>query len=286
MNDLDRRLADLNPFRAEDVADADRSAEATALLHRILSSETRSSVRTRPRRLMQVSRGPRLVAAALAAALAGLWVWSLATSGTTTPPTAGARMRLVAFTTRGEDVVARITDPLAAADELTAVFEAHGLDIRVQTLAVSPSLVGTIVYNDVEAVRSLHSGPCLSGGGTTCEVGLVIPADFSGEANVAVGRAAAPGEAFSSSADAFGAGETLHCSGILGASAASAVPVLEAKGITAEWMTGGERTKNPPGGYVVGGTALDATTVLLDVVPRPPDSDAFRAYLAAADNGC
>jgi hypothetical protein len=287
MNNLDRRLADLNPLPAQDVADASRSAEATALLHRILTLRTEPRARSgsRPWRRMRGSRTPHLVAAALAAVLAGVWVWSLATSGTTIPVITGPRMNLVAFTTRGDDIVARITDPLAAADELTAVFEAHGLDIHVQALAVSPSLVGTIVYGDVDTVRSLHEGRCL-GGGTACWVGLVIPAGFSGEAHVAVGRAASSGETFASSADAFGPGEALHCSGILGGSATSAVPRLDAKGLTAEWEAGGKRTQSPPEGYVVGGTGLDPATVLLDVVPEPLDSDAFRDYLAAANRGC
>jgi hypothetical protein len=37
---------------------------------------------------------------------------------------------------------------------------------------------------------------------------------------------------------------------------------------------------------VVGGTALDPTSVLLDVVPEPLDTAAFRDHVAAADRGC
>jgi hypothetical protein len=183
--------------------------------------------------------------------------------------------------------VARITDPLAAADQLTAVFHEHGLDIRVKALPVSPSLVGTIVFSDIDVIRSLHAGRCFTGGGTSCPVGLVIPADFAGEGNVVVGRAARSGETYGSSADAFGNGEALHCSGILGRPAADAIPILRKKGLTPQWMTGGQRTgPNPPDGYVVGGVPLSSTAVLLDTVPEPLATPEFRHYEALANRGC
>lgn len=71
------------------------------------------------------------------------------------------------------EITARITDPLAAASQLSAVFERRGLNITVGAIPVSPSLVGTIVYSDVPSTRSLHEGTGL-GGGTSCEVGSVI----------------------------------------------------------------------------------------------------------------
>lgn len=154
-----------------------------------------------------------IMAAALAIALLG--VVALWPKGTRTPHSLEPNVRLVVFTTGDNKITARITDPLAAASQLSAVFQQLGLNVIVKAIPVSPSLVGTIVYSDVPSIRSLHEGTCL-GGGTSCEVGIVIPADFHGQANVVVGRAAQANETFHSSADVFGPGEVLHCSGILG----------------------------------------------------------------------
>lgn len=206
-------------------------------------------------------------------------------AGTTTAPA----MRLVAFTTtEGDEIVARITHPDAPASDLTAVFQAHGLNIHVKTLPVSPSLVGTIVYSDADIIRSLHEGTCLTGGGGGCVVGLVFPSDFAGEANVAVGRAASRAETYASSAEVFGPGEALHCAGILGQPAVDALPALRSSGLTPEWMRGGQRTDDPspPSGYVIGGVALSSTTVLLDVSSQPLDTQEFHAYMETANTGC
>jgi len=294
---LDHVVDRLARVHDDELAAAINSPGAQTLLDQILAEDSIVPRELHGRR----SAGPMKrfawmgAAAAIVAGLivaVALWPAKTPTRPTATgvsPRTTVPELQLVAFTTRGDDIVARITDPLAAAEQLTAAFEAHGLNIHVQTVPVSPSLVGTIVYNDVDSISSLQAGTCLTGGGTSCEVGLVIPADFTGEANVAVGRAAAPDETYGSSAQVFGPGEVLHCSGILGQPAASAVPILQGEALTGEWMADGTRTDdpNPPGGYIIGGTALSSSTVLLDVSSQPPDTlPAFADYEAAANRGC
>jgi hypothetical protein len=220
-------------------------------------------------------------------AVAVLGVVALWPKGTRTPDSLEPNVRLVVFTTEYTKTIARITDPLAAADQLSAVFQQHGLNITVRAIPVSPSLVGTIVYSDVPSIRSLHEGTCL-GGGTSCEVGIVIPADFHGQANVVVGRAAQANETFRSSADVFGPGEVLHCSGILGNPVADAIAVLQRKSLTVRWLAaaGPTTTGSPPSGYVVSGTALSSSTVLLDVTPEPLDTADFRSFQVLANKGC
>ena len=280
-NDLDRRLANWNPVRTEDLADAHNGGEATTLLRRILAEPAEAE----PARRHVAMRS--LVAAGLAVVMlaAGGWV---VLSRAHAPATRVRRTEAVLFSTRGDVVVARITDPSAATSELTAAFEAHGLNIHVNAVPASPSVVGTIVYTDAPAVRSLQSGACVAGG-FTCEVGLVIPADFTGEANVTVGRAAAPGELYESSDDVFGPGEVLHCSGIVGGTVSSAIPILQAKGLDVRWDTSDATdVANPPlDGYVADGTALSSTGVLLDVVSAPlPDTSDMRKIEAAENQGC
>jgi hypothetical protein len=294
MNDIDRRVAELNPARGEDLRDAGRSVEAIALLQRVLAEPIPIISKMRsphPRRRAVWATGLAAAVVAVAVIAVALWpghVSKAPTKQAISPNTSiTPNLQLVAFTRQGNDIVARITDPLAAADQLTAVFQAHGLDIRVKALPVSPSLVGTIVYSDVNSISSLHAGRCL-GGGTSCDVGLVIPANFTGEGNVAVGRSATSGETFASSADIFGSGEVLHCTGLLGQPVGNALPVLQAKGLTVEWMIDGQRSDvtNAPGGYIVGGTGLSSATVLLDTSPSPLDTPEFRNYEAAANEGC
>jgi hypothetical protein len=225
-----------------------------------------------------------IVAAALGVAVLG--VMTLWSNGPPTPDSARTNARLVAFTTGDGEITARITDPLAAASQLSAVFEEHGLNITVKAIPVSPSLVGRIVYSDVPSIRSLHEGTCL-GGGTTCDVGLVIPADFQGEGNVVVGRGAQSDETFHSSADVFGPGEILHCSGILGGSVTDALPVLREKGLTVRWSGSSEGdSASAPSGYVADGTALSPTEVMLDITPTAPDWPDFRSFEALANKGC
>jgi hypothetical protein len=227
-----------------------------------------------------------IMATALAIALLG--VVALWPKGTRTPNSLEPNVRLVVFTTEDNKITARITDPLAAAGQLSAVFQQHRLNITVRAIPVSPSLVGTIVYSDVPSIRSLHEGTCL-GGGTSCEVGIVIPGDFHGQANVVVGRAAQTNETFRSSADVFGPGEVLHCSGILGRPVADAIPVLQRRSLTVRWLAaaaGPTTTGSPPSGYVVSGTALSSSTVLLDVTPELLDTPDFRSFQALANQGC
>lgn len=293
MNQIDRRLAQWNPVRTEDLTDAKDGPEAIALLRRVLAEppEARPELPWRHRRvfLRRMASAGALAAAVTGAVVMAVVLWP---SGAPMTPPGVARthgngpvnVRLVDFAMQADEIVARITDPDAAAGELTAVFQAHGLDIHVEALPVSPSLVGSIVYDDVPSIRSLQAGECL-GGGTSCVVGLVIPADFTGEANVTVGRAADPGQPYESSASVFGPGEVLHCSGVLGQPIADALPVLQAKGLEAWWGSGDNRTP-PTSGYVVDGIALSSSSVLLDTSPQPLDTPEFHHYEEAANRGC
>lgn len=130
MNDLDSRLSEWNPVRAEDVKGGAASAEAAWLLQHVLNQPVIRPARRRSSWLRWPVRAWIAAAAAVAVAvtLAGQWPITQHT-GTTQKPD----MRLLDFSTRGGYVIALITDPYAAAGQLTAVFQAHGLNIHVQT---------------------------------------------------------------------------------------------------------------------------------------------------------
>jgi hypothetical protein len=253
------------------------------------------------------------VAAALAIVLGGTVgilaiVSNHAAPAHTTKSSGGFQLVDFATATNG-DIVARITDPLAAKSQLDAVFEQHGLDIQVNVLPVSPSLVGTIIEDTMPAnanVRPLEGGTCIGQGqaGTTvnaneCPIGLVIPADFHGSGSVYIGRSAQPGEAYESSGNGFSPGEVLHCSGLLSAPISAAQTFLTAKDLTAsrwfvtdsaEWpVSGGDMVQSdvaPTTGYIVGGIASSANNVLLTIDSTLPTDPGFATQVAAANAGC
>jgi hypothetical protein len=213
-------------------------------------------------------------------------------------------MSLVSFTRHHGAIIAKITDPLAAASQLDAVFEAHHLDIRVQLVAASPSLVGTIVEESTEPGADIRDvvgakGTCLGiGGANACPIGLVIPAHFRGSASVALGRPARPGESYETTGDAFNPGEVLHCSGLLGMAPRAALPSLEAKGLEVQWGflvptspgAGGPPGNEVPSGFIVYAQSLSVKVISITVSPSwPPPAQEMRQfaqYEKATNEGC
>jgi hypothetical protein len=293
---LDRVLAAQNPAPLDQLADSADWPESVALLAQVLADDA-DHVRSARRDVRR--RRIRVVAVAAAAAIVVAAVVTVSHRGSPLPPTRSAEKTygstipgasLVDFSTDSNgDVVARITNPDAAASQLDAVFAAHHLDISVTVVPVSPSLVGTIVFNDEpsgENIAPIQAGSCLAGG-TQCWVGLIIPAGFTGHADVTVGRAAKPGEIYGSADSSFGPGEALHCAGVFNQPVATAAPIVAAKGLTVEWRVGNSTTNlssAPAGDYVVNGIPLSSTTVMLMVQPTPLAADT--PDLVEANSGC
>jgi hypothetical protein len=281
-----RRLATANPAPVTDFAGLGATSRAVALLDRIVTVDAEQQRQPAPAKASP--RATRRIALAVAG-VAILALTGVAVTRTSTTP-AAPNMRLVALSRDHGAIIARITDPSAAAAQLDAAFKAHGLDIHVQVLPVSPSLVGTVVFSDFGA-RSLPTVTATGVCGTEsrrCPVGFVIPGGFTGPGDVAVGRAAGAGEIYASSAvDVFGSGEVLHCSGLLGELATSAAGTLQSMGLTAQWDgVNVDRHGSAPAQYIVGGTALSSSTVLLDVNPDIPSSNAYRQTSAHDNRGC
>lgn len=276
-------LVRANPVPAEEVAAAARSPEARVLFDRILAarpaSETDRAAGTGIPQTRARSRGVRLgigvaaTAAAAAAAIAFATSGQVSTQGGQTAGGAagtgahGLPAHLVDFTQHDGSIVVKITDPAAPVSQLNAIFQAHGLHIKINVIPVSPSLVGTIVYTDVSATRELQDGSCQTGGGGQCWVGFILPAGFHGSGNLTVGRAARPGELYESSDSAFSKGEGLYGSGLVGKPASDALPVLRARHLGVLWMVNGSWTysKTTPRGTITKSTSWDSTTVIIDV---------------------
>jgi len=215
----------------EEIVRSDQPSTAGPARRR--SAQPRGS-RSRPSAFRHVRR-PALISTLGAVVIAAVTV-ALFTSSALQPQAASAA---VAFHAASDgDIIATVTDPFAAESQLNAAFAQHGLNITVNLVPVSPSLVGTVIYTSdnggASAIQPLEGGPCVTGGGG-CPIGLKIPATFTGQGYITLGRPAKPGETYESQASAFAPGEALHCSGLLGASVGTALPILQADKLTAQW---------------------------------------------------
>jgi hypothetical protein len=251
-----RHLRLLKALRHRDTAQVERlfpPARREAMLAAIYAAGAAAPAPSAAARWGAVlRRRPRVLAVAglaacgLAAALIGALASAPAVAPSSHPN--GGRVSVVSFRypKHGPDsgyIVATVTDPFAAQSSLDAAFKAAGLDISVSLVAASPSAVGTVVEisepSSGPQIESLTGGSCVTGGGGpgNCPIGLKIPRDFTGQGSVTIGRPARPGEAYETTNSAFAPGESLHCSGLIGATVATALPKLRALGITAQWRT-------------------------------------------------
>jgi hypothetical protein len=256
-----------------------RNPGATAPARRDIARERRrSAARYKLRRPAALSAFGAAAAAAIAAAV-------LSASSAVSP----GRAQAVAFRSApGGDTIATVTDPFAAQAQLDAAFAERGLKITVTLLPVSPSSVGTVVSvgesgPGMAQIKPLQGGHCLSGGGG-CAIGIEIPRDFHGQGSIYLGRPAKPGEPYESGDSAFAPGEPLHCSGLLGARVASALPVLQAKHFTAtQWQENVEDSPTsshtvdlaqpPAQSYIWGADLTEAGKVTVTTAPTPwPDN--------------
>ncbi len=240
-------------------------------------------------------RRPVVLGALGAAAAGAIAAVLLSTTSAVSPTPAEA----VAFRTAvSGGILATVTEPFAAQAQLDAAFAKQGLKITVNLIPVSPSGVGTVLFvgesgSATAQIVPIQGGRCLSGGGG-CAIGIKIPKGFTGEGSITLGRPAKPGEPYESSASIFAPGEPLHCSGLLGAKVATALPVLRAEHLTVvQWREEVEAggishsvtdTQAPVQNYVWGGelTEPGKVRVTTESTPWPDNPGAGSGY----NTGC
>ena len=112
------------------------------------------------------------------------------------------------------------------------------LDISLNLIPVSPSLVGTLVFIGGSSGASnltpiTAKGRCYTGGGgSACPVGVRIPAGYHGQADLVFGRAAKPGEQYQSTASALAPGEAMYGMSITGETVSRVLAQLQARHVT------------------------------------------------------
>jgi hypothetical protein len=216
MQPIEQALARANPVPAEEPGCGAGSAQAQALLGRILATRpdegrdhtagTRIAAKRLPTRKARAGIGLAVGGAVAAAAIAIPVLGSGAVPGRTGAQShaparlhpAGLPAHLVDFTRSHGSLVVKITDPDSPVSQLNAIFREHGLHIKINVIPVPPELVGTIIYSDVPAARELQAGSCQMNESGRCWIGFVLPPGFTGSGNLTIGRAARPGEHYQS----------------------------------------------------------------------------------------
>ncbi|MCD6015120.1 MAG: hypothetical protein K0R88_1204 [Solirubrobacterales bacterium] len=290
------RVEQLSPLTDRELDSLAAGPEARLLLEEIIATprEPANSTSRHGRAPRAASRRPRSGRLALAAGVAALAAAVVVTAPGLLGGDSGTAAAGVRFETRGEYILARVTDPFAAADELDAAFEAEGLDIGLSLAPVSPSLVGAVIYvaesGDPRPIESIPGGACVTGGGR-CPIGLRIPRDYSGQGEITLGRPAAPGEEYVSTADAFAPGEALHCAGEPGSTVGELLPALEASFAAVEWRRRGGQplATAPPRDRVVTRVtpvSVDSAIVWTGTERGDATRNSTAAYRASLAAGC
>lgn len=232
-------LRALRPNDAERISEAFQDESRAGLLA-TLTNETHTTAKNRNTRHARRRRGPLALGVLSVASItvAVVAVVLLAPGSAVSPAPADA----VSFRTDSSGyILASVTDPFAAQRRLDAAFARKGLHIKIQLIPASPSAVGRVVYmgvsnTHVAQIEPLREGEHCVSNDAGCAIGLRIPRGFTAKATIALGRPARPGERYGSAASAFASGEILHCSGLLGASVARALSVLQQDELTVRWV--------------------------------------------------
>ncbi len=288
---IDAIVCELQSVRDDELAATARSAEAEALFQRIVATPPPPA--RRPPRM----KVPALLirAAALAAVLVAALAIARGALVDPAPAAAGVRIDV-----RERLFVATVTDMRADPEAMRAAFRQMGLDIRLTLAPVSPSLVGQIVRSQggegIEHLRGAGAGCPIE---TLCgPIGLRIPREFDGQAEVVLGREAQAGEEYVSSGDAFAPGEPLHCVRLVGERVRVADATLERRGLTVMWNVverGDARNLPAPTDvldhYVTDATAIAPGKVIVFTDARPPEgptglSPEYQAHLDSLEQGC
>ncbi|HEV7937432.1 MAG TPA: hypothetical protein VGP18_05345 [Solirubrobacteraceae bacterium] len=259
-----------------------RAGLLTRLTNETHTVEQRGNTRQAHRQRGSLALGAIGIASIAAVTVA---VVLLASGSAVNPPSADA----VSFHTDPNGyILASVTDPFATQARLDRAFAKQGLRITIRLIPVSPSAVGRVVYMGVSnthgaQIEPLREGEQCTSNDADCAIGLRIPKGFTARATIALGRPARSGEAYSSSASAFASGEILHCSGLLGASVARALPVFARDKLTVRWMEDvevptrhsgvGSRSSSvaqpPESDYVWGADLSSAGRLVVQIEPKP-----------------
>ncbi|TDB83501.1 hypothetical protein E1264_28235 [Actinomadura sp. KC216] len=289
--DIDTLIGRLAPISDDQAGRLLPDETAADLADRITATAPGPAAPRRRRRVLMTVGLPLATAAAASAAVAV--VVARDEPGTPRPRTSAQvspliRLAALSFTAEGDHIDVRVRDPLADPKRYHTEFKARGLDVRLSLVPVSPSIVGTVVMestsegtgaDDVTAITA--KGACESGGGgDDCPVGVRIRTDFKGSAEIVFGRAARPGEQYTSTAPVTAPGEVMHGMAYRNRRVGEMLAALKKRNVTVPEYRAmdGNVSKDlrpdqvPPTWYVHDATPWAKNQVLMFVGPEPSRS--------------
>jgi hypothetical protein len=196
----------------------------------------------------------------------------------------------------------RLANVLADPEAIRQALRQRGLNVKIQFIPSSPSLVDkeVVSWQDPGGDRRVRWTYRRASSVEQDLVTVRVPLDYKGELGIAIGRRARPGEQYESAAlSAQLPGEALHCAEVEGRRVRDILSVLQQRRLRARWHittpTGLLRT--PTGRFVPVERVLDwwvaGTTpwapgeVMISAVPEQPDLSRLDPdHLALIRRGC
>jgi hypothetical protein len=224
-------LRRLDPTAGDDPAKAVGADSRAELLTRIMQADP-ADTEGSPRRRFLVRRVvPALVAAGIATAI------TFSVVGLPDRDRHEALGQALSFTDEGNFLRVKIVDPKADSARYNAEFKKRHLDITLELVPASPSVVGKEVAAgfgaDSENIRSTGDPEgCVEAGSYPCVPTFLVPKDYTGSADLQIGRAAAPGEHIDAGGAIDGHGEALEGVKYLNQTVAMVLAILAERGYT------------------------------------------------------
>jgi hypothetical protein len=180
--------------------------------------------------------------------------------------------------------VIKVNDLFAAPERYQAQLRASGLDIRLRLMPASPSVEGSILADDQRNIglsneeiarRKDLISPIQPPGGCVdrieCPIGVKVPVDFEGRADIVLGRKARPGELYKQMGRLDVNGEPLHCVAYVNKTVTQVRELLRQRGLTIGKIVDAsmhrERSSTPGSWYVHEGWPLSPGTAQLAAGP-------------------
>jgi hypothetical protein len=272
-HDIDAAVSGLNPHQATDRVTDDAWGE---LADAVTAAESAPVVPLR-----RPSQHRRLVLAAACTLLIGGVV-----AATVVNRPDQNQPQALSFTERGDKLIVRVVDPTADPKRYNAEFKKMGLDVKVQSVPVSPPWVGRMISfsgrndKDMSQLKLLEPGEqcngTLNASDPGCQEGVELPKNYDGKSDIQFGRTAKPGELYvHTSSSATDKGEVLAGLTVKNKTVGEVLPLVKSRGVREiEYLISDGRNlnqvKSPPGNWYVDDASTYAEgEVSLLVSPTP-----------------
>lgn len=189
----------------------------------------------------------------------------------------------------------RLANVLADPEAIRQALRQRGLNVKIQFIPSSPSLVNRQVagYQTPGGDDRVRWSYRQASSVEHDLVSVRVPLDYHGELGIAIGRRVRPGEHYESAAvSAQLPGEALHCADVEGKPIREILPILQQRHLQARWHITTPTGRFVPLEQVLDWWVADTTPwapgeVMISAVPNQPDRSGLDPdYLALMRRGC